>query len=57
MALARRGQAAEAQGMTPKQLCDKYVDGFKCLNQRLEIAEDKYIRTTDEDHMEVRDVE
>eukprot|EP00756_Hemistasia_phaeocysticola_P067205 Hpha_TRINITY_DN9795_c0_g1::TRINITY_DN9795_c0_g1_i1::g.10269::m.10269/K01874/MARS, metG; methionyl-tRNA synthetase len=43
-------QAAEAQGLTPKQLCDKYVAQFQSLNKRMSISNDGYIRTTDQHH-------
>jgi len=42
--------AAEAKGMTPKQLCDDNVKAFKALNKRLKISNHRYIRTTDPDH-------
>lgn len=44
--------SAEANGRTPKEHCDLYVNGFKTLNQRLAISNDIYIRTTDEKHEE-----
>lgn len=46
-------QTAEDQGMTPKALCDKHALGFHCLNQRLRISHDYYIRTTDDAHKAV----
>jgi methionyl-tRNA synthetase len=44
------GSAASA-GMKPLDLCTKYSDGFRALNQRLNISNDSYIRTTDDYHM------
>lgn len=43
-------QAAEKQGVTPKQLADKVVERFKSLWIKLNISYDKFIRTTDEYH-------
>lgn len=39
-------KTAEATNQTPIQLCDKYANGFKCLNQRILISNNDYIRTT-----------
>mmetsp|Transcript_10440 Transcript_10440/g.23692 ORF Transcript_10440/g.23692 Transcript_10440/m.23692 type:complete len:679 (+) Transcript_10440:68-2104(+) len=41
---------AADQGITPIEACDKYVLGFKALNQRLRVANDFYIRTTADYH-------
>jgi len=41
---------AKKQNMTPIELCDKYVDTFKSLNQNLNVSNDFYIRTTSEQH-------
>lgn len=43
------GSAASA-GMEPIDLCTKYTNGFKALNERLHISNDAYIRTTDAEH-------
>ena len=43
--------SAEAAGMAPLDLCTQYTNGFKALNERLNISNDAYIRTTDEHHM------
>lgn len=44
-------QAAEAAGMEPKAYCDSMVVRFKELWDRLEIRYDRFIRTTDTDHV------
>lgn len=44
---------AEAKGMTPQAFVDEIVDGIKSLWTDMKISNDKYIRTTDKDHMEV----
>ncbi len=44
-------QAAEEAGMEPKAFCDNMVVPFKELWERLEIRYDRFIRTTDEDHV------
>ena len=44
---------AEQAGLTPKQFVDKTVDNFKKIWARLSISYDKFIRTTDEEHIEV----
>lgn len=38
-------------GLTPKAFVDKMVDGFKELWAKLGISYDKFIRTTDEEHI------
>ena len=43
---------ATSQGMTPKEYTDKIVVGIKELWKTLHISYDKFIRTTDEYHME-----
>jgi len=43
--------SASAAGMEPIDLCTKYTNGFKALNERLHISNDAYIRTTDAHHM------
>jgi len=42
--------AAADQGKEPQEICDKFVTGFKNLNQRLLISNDDYIRTTSDRH-------
>jgi len=42
--------SAVAAGMAPIDLCTKYSNGFKALNERLNISNDGYIRTTDDYH-------
>jgi len=34
----------------PIEICDKYVTGFKVLNQRILVSNDDYVRTTSERH-------
>lgn len=43
---------AESQGVTPKQYVDKIVAGVKDLWASLDISYDKFIRTTDDYHVE-----
>jgi len=43
-------QAAENEGMKPLDLCDRYALGFKGLNERLQISNDFYVRTSEERH-------
>lgn len=43
--------AAEKLGMTPKDLTDQVSTNFKNLGQKVNIAYDRFIRTTDEDHV------
>ena len=45
--------AAEKNGITPQEQCDQTVIRFKELWERLEITNDKFIRTTDADHKQV----
>jgi len=42
-------QAAKEE-MEPIEVCDKYVAGFKVLNQRLRVTNDDYVRTTSDRH-------
>jgi methionyl-tRNA synthetase len=42
---------ATAQGITPKEYVDKVVDGIKKLWASLDITYDRFIRTTDADHI------
>ena len=44
--------AAEAQGKAPKQFVDEMVELFKSAEAALGIAPDRFIRTTDPDHVE-----
>ena len=43
---------AEEAGLTPKQFVDKTVDHFKCVWDKLHISYDKFIRTTDDEHVQ-----
>jgi len=43
---------ATSLGITPKEYVDKVVAGIKDLWSSLEISYDRFIRTTDEDHVE-----
>jgi len=43
---------AEAEGITPKQYVDRIVGGFKELWKLLDISYDKFIRTTDDYHVQ-----
>lgn len=45
-------QKAAEEGVTPKQYVDKVVEKFKSLWQYMNISYDRYIRTTDEYHVE-----
>ena len=42
---------AEKKGVTPKQYVDEIVDGIKKLWSLMKISNDKFIRTTDEEHV------
>lgn len=44
-------QKAEAQGIKPKEFVDKMADSYKKLWKSLNISYDKFIRTTDEEHV------
>ena len=44
-------KTAQSKSITPKQLCDIYADKFKQLDRDLNISFDKFIRTTDEKHL------
>ncbi|KAI0874614.1 tRNA synthetases class I (M)-domain-containing protein [Hypoxylon argillaceum] len=44
--------AAELQGVHPKALCDGNAETFKDLAKKANIANDRFIRTTDPDHRE-----
>jgi len=41
---------AESEGKTPIEICNKYVAGFQCLNQRIRISNNDYVRTTSDRH-------
>ncbi len=43
-------QAAEKEGISPKQLVDKYSARFKALKQALNLSFDDFIRTTEKRH-------
>eukprot|EP00536_Pseudo-nitzschia_multiseries_P013447 jgi/Psemu1/211661/e_gw1.575.54.1 len=45
--------SAEKAGKDSQSYCDKYVIGFKNLNQRLLVSNDDYIRTTSDRHKRV----
>lgn len=44
---------AKAKGVTPKQYVDEVVSGIKDLWKLMKISNDKFIRTTDEQHEQV----
>jgi methionyl-tRNA synthetase len=43
--------AAHAQGLEPRALADRNAERFKSLMPQLEVSNDFFIRTTDEEHM------
>mmetsp|Transcript_19466 Transcript_19466/g.39660 ORF Transcript_19466/g.39660 Transcript_19466/m.39660 type:complete len:784 (+) Transcript_19466:133-2484(+) len=43
-------KTAEREGKAPIEICDTYVAGFQCLNQRILVSNDDYVRTTSERH-------
>jgi len=43
-------KTAESEGKQPIDICDKYVTGFQCLNQRTLVSNDDYVRTTSKRH-------
>lgn len=45
-------QAAAANDTPPKQWCDHQAEKFKLLAEKINLANDFFIRTTDEDHKE-----
>ncbi len=45
-------QKANEAGVTPKEYVDKIVDSFKALWKYMNISYDRYIRTTDDYHIE-----
>ncbi len=46
-------KAAEGRGLTPKEHADQMVENFKRLWKELNISNDAFIRTTDEQHKRV----
>lgn len=46
-------QAAVARGMSPKQHCDDIVTVWKDVMRGLQISYDRFLRTTDDDHVAV----
>lgn len=44
-------RAAEELGITPKELADRNSASFKLLFEKLEMTHDRFIRTTDADHV------
>jgi len=46
-------KAAEAKGVTPKELVDSVVLRFQELWEKLNISNDHFIRTTDSEHQEI----
>jgi methionyl-tRNA synthetase len=45
-------QEAEREGVTPRELGDRYAPRFKEMAAKIEASNDFFIRTTDEGHME-----
>ncbi|RFU34612.1 hypothetical protein B7463_g1695, partial [Scytalidium lignicola] len=45
-------QAASKAKIPPKEFCDQTAETFKALAQRVEMTNDRFIRTTDNDHRE-----
>jgi methionyl-tRNA synthetase len=46
-------RTAEEQSLTPLQLCDHYVAKFQELNAKLLISNDRFIRTTEQQHKDL----
>ncbi len=46
-------QAAEKRGLSPKAHCDDMVEVWKHTMQRLDVSYNRFIRTTDDDHVAV----
>lgn len=46
-------QAAQKRGLSPKAHCDELHQAFKALFVDIEVAYDRFIRTTDDDHRAV----
>ncbi len=50
-------KAAKEKGLTPQQFVDQLADEFKVIWKELDISYDRFIRTTDEDHLKtVQDI-
>jgi methionyl-tRNA synthetase len=45
--------SAQAQGLSPIELCNKYVEEFKQMDQQIQMSWDHWIRTTDPVHKEL----
>ncbi len=45
--------SAQAQGLKPIELCDKYVQEFISMNKRVQMRWDHWVRTTDPAHKEL----
>jgi methionyl-tRNA synthetase len=45
-------KAAESQGISPRELCDKFSDKFRALAEAAGARDFRFIRTTDADHIE-----
>jgi len=45
-------EKAKAAGLTPKQFVDPLVDGLKDIWKLLDVRYDRFIRTTDDDHVQ-----
>src|ERR1700754_1231260 len=43
-------QAAEREGVSPKELADRNAERFKALMPQLEASNDFFIRTSDDEH-------
>lgn len=43
-------QAAEKEGTTPQELCDRYSDRFAALKEALALSNERFIRTTHPSH-------
>ena len=48
----KMAQAAAAEGISPRELAKRNSDVFQRLQEKLNISFDRFIRTTDEDHIE-----
>ncbi|MBI2448195.1 methionine--tRNA ligase [Candidatus Microgenomates bacterium] len=46
-------QMAEKEGITPQELVDRNVKEFVAMKERFNLSFDRFIRTTDPDHIEV----
>src|ERR1035438_4669595 len=44
------GDAAKAEGVAPQELADRNAERFKALMPQLDVSNDFFIRTTDEEH-------